>query len=653
MSFSQKATQAGKGTKASNFSPSIFISHSHKDGVAVKQIHSFLLKLGMAPYATSHDRKEHFQVEIEEKLKNCDVFLLVASKDAFASRWVRREVFWADQLGKPITYYRLDESPPAKGFTSILIELQFIQADSSNNRIDLLGEDVLVKSGSDLDSARTRVHSLIRLNKHQEISKYNEWREELWLTLYDYTKGRRKSSLSKFDEATLNLLANQLGISPSLDKERKEYKRNKKIFVQSLQSAFSKRKLDSKAIEVINDTRIKCCITKAEASSTITNLQSLCNKAKSIRINELTLEEGNWLVDIIKEIQRSKPSLDHRHDANELSSANFLSGKSVPNPPQTNIRTIESQDFPSDYLPGDSNEVIPDLTIHVSQGQESDQESGSTPQSIPEAQSPLSSLNDQIDKAISSLRGGSDKLFRTVEYYESNPVATQKALRNHGLQNHGVERIYVFANTSRLRAKNGILLCDDILSVKGFWGKPIHFDLYSPLEGILNLEARLEKGGTLHLTVRRATETAGHSRKDGIILQTFKMTNLGDEILRPPNKYLIEVELPALVRDLALVRKKIHETYDSQIISTEDQCLPRVRSSDLDASMVIHITSSQAINGDTQRLKIETGESVERLEVKIPPKVSDGARLRLKGKGKFDRATGIRGDLYLIILIQK
>jgi hypothetical protein len=309
------------------------------------------------------------------------------------------------------------------------------------------------------------------------------------------------------------------------------------------------------------------------------------------------------------------------------------------------------------------------VAIDVSQSLESDQKTDSAQQEITGAQSPLSLLNDQISKNISCFKNGSKKLFNMVEYYESCPVNTLRALRNHGLQNHGVERIYAFVNTSHFRAKNGLLLCNDVLSIKDFWEKPIHFDLYSPSDGILKLKARLEKGGTLNLTVSRVTVTEGHQRSKGITPRTIKMANLDGEIFNPPNKYLIEVMLPALVRNLALVCKSIHEALPpdsgsqaftskpseehASITSTDGQSLGRAWSSDLDASMVITITSRQAIDGHTRRIEVETGESVERLDVKIPPNTSDGMRLRLNGKGKLDHATRVRGDLYLIILVKK
>ncbi len=62
----------------------------------------------------------------------------------------------------------------------------------------------------------------------------------------------------------------------------------------------------------------------------------------------------------------------------------------------------------------------------------------------------------------------------------------------------------------------------------------------------------------------------------------------------------------------------------------------------------VEVTLEEAFNGATRRLSLEDGK---RLEVKIPPGVKDGSRVRLAGKGG-EGSGGVKGDLYLITSVK-
>lgn len=71
----------------------------------------------------------------------------------------------------------------------------------------------------------------------------------------------------------------------------------------------------------------------------------------------------------------------------------------------------------------------------------------------------------------------------------------------------------------------------------------------------------------------------------------------------------------------------------------------------LDVKHEVYVSAVQARQGHTRIMKIGIGDMAESLEVKVPPGVKSGVRLRIKGKGNRHANSGYRGDLYLIIRI--
>ncbi len=64
-----------------------------------------------------------------------------------------------------------------------------------------------------------------------------------------------------------------------------------------------------------------------------------------------------------------------------------------------------------------------------------------------------------------------------------------------------------------------------------------------------------------------------------------------------------------------------------------------------DIEYLLRIGFEEAVLGGTRRITIDTGSGVETVEVKIPPAVDTGSKLRLAGKG--EQGPGGRGDLYI------
>ncbi len=61
----------------------------------------------------------------------------------------------------------------------------------------------------------------------------------------------------------------------------------------------------------------------------------------------------------------------------------------------------------------------------------------------------------------------------------------------------------------------------------------------------------------------------------------------------------------------------------------------------------VAVSLEDAHRGSTVNLEVGEGEGMRTLEVTIPPGVSDGQKLRLKGKGGKGRSGGEDGDIYL------
>ena len=68
----------------------------------------------------------------------------------------------------------------------------------------------------------------------------------------------------------------------------------------------------------------------------------------------------------------------------------------------------------------------------------------------------------------------------------------------------------------------------------------------------------------------------------------------------------------------------------------------------LDAEATVNVSFAEAFRGGERTLSVND----ERVQVRIPPGVKTGSRLRLKGKGNLQPGTGRRGDLYLNLTVQ-
>lgn len=280
-------------------SPLVFISHSHRDEAIVREIYEILLELGVEPYATSVNRKEDFQKEIGEKLSQCDVFLLVASEAAFRSRWVIPEINEAINLGKKISYYRIDQASPPDTVARFLNMYQYIEVQPDNSNIFKVAEDVLCRSGLPEELVSIKINSV----SQDRENKLNKWRDRLWSYMYDHVRRKRKSRLSTWERNKLNQLASQLKIRPSVKDEVSGYKRNRNDLVKMLTSALSKETLSLSDLQILEAKRLEYCISTDETIQIICDLPRIRSKASKIEIDQPALSARHWLNEAINLIR--------------------------------------------------------------------------------------------------------------------------------------------------------------------------------------------------------------------------------------------------------------------------------------------------------------------------------------------------------------
>ena len=79
------------------------------------------------------------------------------------------------------------------------------------------------------------------------------------------------------------------------------------------------------------------------------------------------------------------------------------------------------------------------------------------------------------------------------------------------------------------------------------------------------------------------------------------------------------------------------------------QAAPATKGQDVEHG--VSLTFEQAIRGTTLPLQIDRDGQVETIEIKVPPGVKDGGRVRVRGRGQ-QMPDGNHGDLYIVVSVQ-
>ena len=114
----------------------VFISYSTKDLHIAKQIKSILenipsVKVFLAEYSIKSG--ECLSDNIFEAIKNCDLYLLLWSKNSENSSWVSSEIGAAKVNEKPILPIILDKESE-NNLPSFIKDIKYIQAYNDSNR---------------------------------------------------------------------------------------------------------------------------------------------------------------------------------------------------------------------------------------------------------------------------------------------------------------------------------------------------------------------------------------------------------------------------------------------------------------------------------------------------------------------------------------
>jgi len=285
--------------------PRVFVSHSHKDEVYARKIVSWLEKIGFEPWASFEECSDKYRVEIDSALLSCNIFLLIASKDAFSSVEVRREINVAGSasLEKPIAYYRLDGAGHNReGFLTLLSEKQYIQASRLNLELARLAEYLFeIWDGNTNEDIRHQRKELIQNSIAIEEANLMRWRDKLWNLRLDANNNPRK--LSSADRDILQTEAKRLGIIVSIDDENQSFSFNKSSFQRDLIGIIAKRRIDAAMVNQIETKRLECSVSEGLA---VTLLNKRLEKIDYLVHLSLTKSAGklnHWLALEIKKAQ--------------------------------------------------------------------------------------------------------------------------------------------------------------------------------------------------------------------------------------------------------------------------------------------------------------------------------------------------------------
>jgi hypothetical protein len=111
----------------------VFVSYSHRDVAAIGPILAELQKDNIKFwYDGGIPGGEEWDAKIEERLLECDRVLLFVSTTAVNSKYVRREIKYADTINKSVISVRLEQTDLSHGLAMLLTQYQMLDLEASN-----------------------------------------------------------------------------------------------------------------------------------------------------------------------------------------------------------------------------------------------------------------------------------------------------------------------------------------------------------------------------------------------------------------------------------------------------------------------------------------------------------------------------------------
>lgn len=90
----------------------IFISYSHKDKDYVHKLQGVLQSKGLEVWIDDRiDYGDEWPLVIQDRLDECEAFILIATEDSYRSKWVQKEVARAQRTNKPFFPLLLSGAP--------------------------------------------------------------------------------------------------------------------------------------------------------------------------------------------------------------------------------------------------------------------------------------------------------------------------------------------------------------------------------------------------------------------------------------------------------------------------------------------------------------------------------------------------------------
>ena len=91
----------------------IFVSYSKRDSVYAAKLVDALRQEGFNVWIDMDLKKgTQWDRRLEKQLKTCDLCILIVSRNSYSSSWVRKELLFVQELGKPVFPILLEKTEP-------------------------------------------------------------------------------------------------------------------------------------------------------------------------------------------------------------------------------------------------------------------------------------------------------------------------------------------------------------------------------------------------------------------------------------------------------------------------------------------------------------------------------------------------------------